>query len=152
MDVVRKMEDCMDPTLNPSYPGRKPTPTTIYDGDCDKTIEIKYGDQETVKNIVHKVGQDKMCLVTINNFSGKTYEVVVETEANDDKFKIFRLDNTDEMWWKTIKKLEDAVPAEGPGVDQKNFKILSGTGKGVYAFSLDSDNVNTFITKITQIS
>ena len=52
-------------------------------------------------------------MVKINNFSGKnqTIEVSYDT-TNEETFRLYRLDNTDEMQWKTITYMEEQIEAE----------------------------------------
>ena len=95
------MDDCLDPVLNPTYPGRKARPTDIWDRDCTTTIDIKYGEEVPSVTKLRTIGRDQLCLVTINNFSGKTYQVNVEGKSSVDPklFRLYRLDNTDEIYY-----------------------------------------------------
>ena len=48
--------------------------------------------------------------MTINNFSGKNQTIEIENEDDDnalDNLKLYRLDNTDEMQWKTVTYMDD---------------------------------------------
>ena len=48
--------------------------------------------------------------MTINNFSGKNQTIEIENEDDDsalDNLKLYRLDNTDEMQWKTVTYMDN---------------------------------------------
>ena len=89
-------------------------------------------------------------MVKINNFSGKNQTVEVSYDTtNEETFRLYRLDNTDEMQWKTITYMEEQIEAEmaAQGLEhddenhmhdsQKKYTIISGMGKAVYVMNLD---------------
>ena len=48
--------------------------------------------------------------MTINNFSGKNQTIEIENELDEnalDNLKLYRLDNTDEMQWKTVTYMDN---------------------------------------------
>ena len=48
--------------------------------------------------------------MTINNFSGKNQTIEIENGDDDnalDNLKLYRLDNTDEMQWKTVTYMDN---------------------------------------------
>ena len=163
---------CYNEILNPVYQGR-PEPawvaekeaiangepasnTGVWDMKCTQEIKLKYDELQPYREITHKVKRGKFCLITINNMSGRNHSIQVIEETNNEKMVLYKLDNTDEMQWKTFKLLEAQLNAEFPGVDQhelhetqKNFDIISGMGKGVYIINLDTNNDISFQTKIT---
>ena len=74
----------------------------LWDPTCSGTINLKYGEAAEIQDIAHSMGAFKFCLITINNFSGKNQTVKVTYQATEELFRLYRLDNTDEMQWKTI--------------------------------------------------
>ena len=60
--------------------------------------------------------------------------------------KLFQLNNTDEIWWRTLVNMK----AEGLEVEKSvhEFKIMSGTGQGIYAINKDNSQHLSFQTKI----
>ena len=93
------------------------------------------------------MGAFTFCLITINNFSGKNQTVKVTYQATEELFWLYRLDNTDEMQWKTIQYMENLMKAESEAAgssdddhkhdSQSEYTIISGMGKGVYVMNLD---------------
>jgi hypothetical protein len=107
--------------------------------------------------------------VTINNLSGASQNVTISNIQNDD-LKIFKLDNTDEIWWKTLPDMEmeraaaQATFAPGslaggaiggassllggglavaPAVKPDlKFHVNSGMGKGVYAINTSKSDLS----------
>ena len=160
---------CSQESLNPDWgvPGRAsfqdiPSDGGLWDPDCSKTINIMYGEAPDFQDIAHSLKKFSFCLVKINNFSGKNQTVEVSYDTtNEQTFRLYRLDNTDEMQWKTITFMEEQIEAEmaAQGLDhddeehmhdsQKKYTIISGMGKAVYVMNLDMQNPVSFNTKIT---
>ena len=144
--------------MNPSYPGRS-GPVSLWDTTCTKTITLGYDkgkDLVTVREASHQVTGSKFCLVTINNLSGVVQTARVSKIQNTD-LKIFKLDNTDEIWWKTLPDMEAAQAKErvafGPaggafsggwkGKEDAafSFDVKSGMGKGLYAINTSKQDL-----------
>ena len=93
--------------INPVYPGRKPQ-TKLWDDECTKTINLEYDNGDSlipIREHTHSVGYEQFCLITINNFSLKNQKLILHENQNADQLKLFKLDNTDEIWWKTLLNL-----------------------------------------------
>ena len=100
----------MDPVLNPPYPGYVPPPTDIWDRECNQEITLTYGNETELLELAHNVKERKLCLITINNLSGKNLNITIDTSSEEyDDLRMFRLDNTDEIWWKSITEMEKGL-------------------------------------------
>jgi len=101
--------------MNPRYPGRK-GPTSLWDTSCTKTIVLGYDkgkDLVTQRTNSHNVKGSKFCLITVNNLSGAHQNVTI-SKIQSDNLKIFKLDNTDQIWWKTLPDMEKKAFKSNP--------------------------------------
>ena len=171
--VASFAKQCEDKKLNPKWSRKYKTPPKggVEDKVCSSSIDLEYSDKSIVPKVkAHSVKKGSICLITINNFSGVTHNVQIvepdhEGESEDKKKKevpeekllrLFKLDNTDELQWRTIKNMEAAQKVEQGGDDDhhheaaKKFDVISGTGKGIYVINLSDDDAATFDTKIVR--
>ena len=122
-----------------------------------------------MRDISHSVKNFQFCLVTINNFSGKNQTIEIGNELDEnalDNLKLYRLDNTDEMQWKTVTYMDNymnELAIENGAVTEEEiqtfiydygikYDLISGMGTAVYVVNLDPVNPGNFHTKITVAS
>lgn len=76
-------------------------------------------------------------------------------EADEKLLRLYRLNNTDELQWKTITYMEEEMEKLHGDDDEHSheyatkYSIISGMGRGVYVINLDFDKDVSFQTKIT---
>ena len=140
--------------MNPTYSGRKEPTYQKFDAKCDREIKLEYKGVGTsdVNDANHDLSENivkgQFCLITINNFSGKTHKVTFKTNENADKLRLFTLDNTDEIWTRTLVNMAADNLEFGTTDKNQEFEILSGTGKGIYTLNMDPANNIKFEAKI----
>lgn len=106
-DIGIKVTDCESPIMNPQYPGRA-GPASLWDTKCTKTITLGYdngNDLVKIREANHNVIGSKFCLITINNLSGADQNITVSNIQSND-LKVYKLDNTDQIWWMTLPTME----------------------------------------------
>lgn len=71
-------------------------------------IKLNFTDQKPLFFKTHNVTKKKYCLVIINNLSTYNQSISVKNSINNTKMRLFILNNTDEVWWRTIKRMESS--------------------------------------------
>ena len=146
---------CSDGEINPDHYGVK-TPLSVFDTSCNKDIFLRYDNPQELVINTHNVKKDRLCLIKINNLSGRTHRLSIMPKQTSPELYLFLLNNTDQIYWKTIKNMEDPITGSNePGAVAREtpfeVDVISGTGVGVYAMNfIDNEEVINFETKIVR--
>lgn len=111
-ELGKKPDDCKSKTINPQYRGEADVSDQAkWDPECNYTYDLSWKDKAKKHPPRLHILNYGLCLVKINNASGKTWKVsiTVETPLTSNERRMireFKLTNTDEIWDKQIDTLE----------------------------------------------